>query len=157
MMDFRARRKEASSQGLMDEGTDWVAQVDGGLFRPRSSRKKGRFQLRIVLGDVDFADDTVTCSSASHAVAVEDLFDNTLHDWSQRRNVGKTKRLLVVPNAPRVQVGSPEVGCSEVRPRVKMVCHVGGLLSADGRHDHDTSYRVSRARRMVGLRLNFVL
>ena len=32
-----------------------------------------------------------------------------------------------------------------------MVRHVGGLLSADGRHDHDTSYRVSRARRMVGM------
>ena len=26
-----------------------------------------------------------------------------------------------------------------------------GFLSADGRHDHDTSYRVSRARRMVGM------
>ena len=35
-------------------------------------------------------------------------------------------------------------------PRVKVVRHVGGLLSAGGRHDHDTSYRVSRARRMVG-------
>ena len=28
---------------------------------------------------------------------------------------------------------------------------LGGLLSADGRHDHDTGYRVSRARRMVGM------
>ena len=101
MMDFRAGRKEASSQGLMDEGVDWVAQVDGGLFRPRSSRKKGRFQLRTVFGGAEFADDTVTCSSASHAAVVEDLFDNTLQDWSQRRNVGKTERLLVVPNAPR--------------------------------------------------------
>ena len=116
MMDFRARRKEASSQGMMDEGIDWVAQVDGGLFRPRSSRKKGRFQLRSVLGDVEFADDTVTCSSSSHAAAVEDLFDSTLQDWSQRRNVAKTERLLVVPNAPRVHVGTPEVGCSEARP-----------------------------------------
>ena len=34
---------------------------------------------------------------------------------------------------------------------VKVFRHVGGLLSADGRHDHDTSYRVSRARRMVGM------
>ena len=58
---------------------------------------------------------------------------------------------MVVPNAPRVQVGTPEVGCSEVRPRVKVVHYVGRLLSADGRHDHDTSYRVSRARRMVGM------
>ena len=54
MMDFTARRKEASSQGSMDEGIDWIAQVDGGLFRPRSSRKKGRYQLRTVLGDVEF-------------------------------------------------------------------------------------------------------
>ena len=52
---------------------------------------------------------------------------------------------------PRVQVGTPEVGCSEVHPRVKVVRHVGGILSADGHHDHDTSYRVSRARRMVGM------
>ena len=135
----------------MDEGIDWVAQVDGGLFRPRSLRKKGRFQPRTVLGDVEFADDAATCSSASHVAAVEALFDSTLQDWSQRRNVGKTERLLVVPNTPRVQVGIPEVGCSDVRPRVKVVRHVGGLLSADGRHDHDTSFRVSRARRMVGM------
>ena len=67
------------------------------------------------------------------------------------RNVGKTERLLVVPNAPRVQVGVSEPSCAEARPRVKVVRHVGGLLSADGRHDHDTSYRVSRARRMVGM------
>ena len=151
MTDFRARRKEAASLGQMDEGIDWVAQVDGGLFRPRSSRKRGRCQLRTVIGDVEFADDTVTCSVASFAPAVEQLFDDTLHDWSQRRNVGKTERLLVVPTAPRVQAGTPEMGCVEARPRVKTVRHVGGLLSADGRHDHDTSYRVSRARRMVGM------
>ena len=70
----------------MDEGIGWVAQVDGGLFRPRSSRKKGRYQLKIVLGDVELADDTVTCSPASHSAAVEDLFDNTLQDWSQARD-----------------------------------------------------------------------
>ena len=121
------------------------------MFRPRSSRKRGRCQLRTVLGDVEFADDTVTCASAGSAPLVEDLFDTTLGDWCQRRNIGKTERLLVVPNAPRVQVGVSEVGCSEARPRVKVVRHVGGLLSADGRHDHDTSYRVTRARRMVGM------
>ena len=72
VMDFRARRKEAASQDQMDEGIDWVAPVDGGLFRPRSSRKsRGRCQLRTVLGDVEFADDTVTCSAASSAPAVE--------------------------------------------------------------------------------------
>ena len=65
MMDFRARRKEAASQGHMDEGIDWVAQVGGSLFRPRSFRKRGRCQLRTVLGDVEFADDTVLCSAAS--------------------------------------------------------------------------------------------
>ena len=35
MMDLRARTKEAALQGQMDEGIEWVAQVDGGLFRPR--------------------------------------------------------------------------------------------------------------------------
>ena len=73
MMDFRARRKEAASAGQMDEGIAWVAQVDGGLFRPRSSRKRGRCQLRTVLGDVAFADDTVTCSAASFALAIGHL------------------------------------------------------------------------------------
>ena len=120
MMDFRARRKEAAQQGKMDEGINWAAQVDGCLFRPRSSRKRGRCQLRTVLGDVEFADDTVTCASAACAPMVEDLFDATLQDWSQKRNVVKTERLLVVPNAPRVQVGVSEVGCSEARPRVKI-------------------------------------
>ena len=43
-----------------------------------ASRKRGRCQLRTVLGDVEFADDTVTCSAASFAPAVEQLFDETL-------------------------------------------------------------------------------
>ena len=42
----------------MDDGIDWVAQVNAGLFRPRSSMKR-------VLGDVEFADDTVACTAAS--------------------------------------------------------------------------------------------
>ena len=71
-----------------------MAQVDGGLFRPRSSRKRGRCQLRTVLGGVEFADDTVTCSAASFAPAVQQLFDDTLNGWSQRRNVGKTECLF---------------------------------------------------------------
>ena len=120
-------------------------------FSPRAHRKRKRSQLFTVLGDVEFADDTVTCASASYAPAVEHLFDATLHDWSQRRNAHKTERLLVVPNAPRVPVGEPVAGCSESRPRVNVVRHVGGLLSADGRHDHDTSHRISKARRVVGM------
>ena len=144
MMDFRARRKDAAAAGEMDEGIAWVAQVDGGLFRSRAHRKRQRSQLFAVLGDVEFADDTVTCASASYAPVVEQLFDATLHDWSQRRNAHKTERLLV-----GVPVGEPVAGCSESRPRVNVVRHVGGLMSADGRHDHHTSHRISRARRMV--------
>ena len=71
MLDFRARMKDAASQSHMDEGINWIAQVDGVLFRPRSSRKRGRCQLRTVLGDVEFANDTVACSAASFAPAVE--------------------------------------------------------------------------------------
>ena len=66
-------------------------------------------------------------------------------------NVGKTERLLVAPNAPRVDVGVSEVGCSEARSKVKIPRHVGGFFSADGRHDHDTRFRVSKARCMVGM------
>ena len=112
----------------MDERIEWLSQVDGNLFRPRATRKRGRCQLKTVLGNVEFADDTVTCSSASAAPAVEQLFDETLRDSSQRRSTGKTERLLVVPKAPIVQVGLSEQGCLEARPRVKVVRHVGGFL-----------------------------
>ena len=64
----------------------------------------------------------------------------TLQDRSQRRNAHKTERLLVEPNAPKVPVGEPVAGCSESRPLVRVVRHVGGFLSADGGHDHDTSH-----------------
>ena len=50
-----------------------------------------------------------------------------------------------------MHVGSSEATCPEARPRLKIVGHVGGFLSADGRHGHDTSYRISRARKMVGM------
>ena len=52
MLDFRARRKEAAAAGLMDEGVEWIAQVDGDLFRTRALRRKGKSQLRTVLGDL---------------------------------------------------------------------------------------------------------
>ena len=87
MMDFRARRKDAAATGDIDEGIAWVSQVDGVLFRLRAHRKRKRSQLFSVLGDVEFADDTVTCASARYAPAVEHLFDATLQDWSQRRNI----------------------------------------------------------------------
>ena len=69
------------------------------------SEKEGSMPTWDCPRDVEFADDTVTCSVAFFARPVEQLFDDTLHDWSQRRNVGKMERLLVVPNAPRAQVG----------------------------------------------------
>ena len=36
-------------------------------------------------------------------------------------------------------------------PQKKAERHVGGILLTDGRRDHDTSYRVNRPRRMVGM------
>ena len=56
--------------------------------------KRGPCQLRTVLRDVGLAEDIVTCSSASYGPGVEELFDVTLNDWSQRRNVGKFRMLL---------------------------------------------------------------
>ena len=93
MMDFRARRAQAAEEGLMDAGVPWVSQVDGRLFRPRFQRRKKRFHLHTILGDIEFADDTVTCSATDPAPAVELLFDS-LGDWE-----GKTERFLVVPFA----------------------------------------------------------
>ena len=57
----------------------------------------------------------------------------------------------MVLNAPLVEVGVCEDIRLVVRPRVKIVHHVGGLPSADGQGDHDACYRVGRARRMVGI------
>ena len=57
----------------------------------------------------------------------------------------------MVPKAERVPLGGSVASCAEQRPRQLVVRHVGGFLSADGRQDHDTSHRVSRARQMVGM------
>ena len=57
----------------------------------------------------------------------------------------------VFPTADRVPLGGVTSSCEEARPRQKVVRHVGGFLSADGRQDYDTSHRVSRARQMVGM------
>ena len=56
----------------------------------------GCCQLRTVLGNVEFADNTGTCSAASSGSAVEDLFDDaTLHIWSQQGNAPQgTDRIL---------------------------------------------------------------
>ena len=81
---FNIHHAAVTVVGQVDEGIEWVTQVDGGLFRPHSSRKRGRCQLRTVLGDVEFADDTMTCSVTAFAPAVERLFDVTLNGWGQK-------------------------------------------------------------------------
>ena len=47
------------------------------------------FRSSQILGDVEFADDTVTCSPAAHAPAVEALFDSTLGDWDKSATWGR--------------------------------------------------------------------
>ena len=65
--------------------------------------------------------------------------------------MGKTERLLVVPNADRIPMGRAVFTCAEERPRQTVVRHVGGFLSADGRQDHDTSHRISRVCQIVSM------
>ena len=98
------------------------------MFRPRPFRGV----------DANFGQSWATLNSLTIWLLVlsapvdEQLGDDTPSDWSPRRKLGKTEPLLIVPNAPRVQFGVPEVGCAEAGPQVKVARRVGGVLSVCG-------------------------
>ena len=82
------RRRVDGGWGFLDVSGGWA------FIPPQVHEMNKRSPLYTILGDVEFADDTVTCSAAGHARAVEALFDSTLGDWKQRQN--ETERVLVV-------------------------------------------------------------
>ena len=149
MQDFRKRRATAAEQagGGTKPGIRWCYKVDGRMTKNSHLRNEagrgslGRGIHETVIGDVGYADDTAIVGEEQEATRAEEVLCETLEDWEERVNKGKTERLRMGGRrAPYVVRGEGEKAA---------VRHVGGWLAEDGRQETDTAAVVTRGRGKV--------
>eukprot|EP00969_Alexandrium_andersonii_P314136 13877898-Alexandrium_andersonii.AAC.1 len=100
MQDFRARREESAAAvpGRVP-GLRWCYKVDGRVRKVATLRHEehrdslGRGIKETVIGDIGYADDTMVVGEEEEAVVAEAVLCETLGDWEERVNRGKTERL----------------------------------------------------------------
>ena len=106
MQDFRARQKRNAEEMGANPGIKWAYQVDGRLqkrFRATKRSKPGgagrtsdiygregyQGETRTtVIGDIGFADDTVTVGKEAEMEQASSIFVQTLTEWEEKVNVG---------------------------------------------------------------------
>ena len=97
MSTFRKRR-QANAEALSTvPGVPWCFKVDGRLTRQGKARHSSRQFKEVIIGDVEFADDTALMGPVEELAAAEKLFVQTLRDWDQREHEGRREKLILVP------------------------------------------------------------
>ena len=134
MKDYRARRtREASRQGLTP-GVTWKAHVGGQFQTTGQVVTAQQNTATVVLGDIEFADDTATLATADEHQTADRLLEETFTDWGEKISRAKTESLIFHPGAP------PEKRSRDA-PNVPAVRHVGGFISAAATQWRDTLHR----------------
>ena len=75
----------------------WSFKVDGHVTRTGNARLSSRGVRNLVVGDVEFADDTTLLGEVDELKDAEALFIQTLRDWEQVEHPGKREKLVLVP------------------------------------------------------------
>ena len=96
------------------------------------------------MGDIEFADDTMIMGRAEEQKVAEQIFLQTLLDWGEKPNVGKTERLRISAQGRRL---------TDVRMEGEegLVRHIGSWLPETGYTEADTRKRVTKGRKLIGL------
>ncbi|CAE7242471.1 FCPA [Symbiodinium sp. CCMP2592] len=76
-------------------GYPWKFKVDGHLTRPDRARHSSRGIREIVIGDVEFADDTALFGEVEELHQAEQIFIQTLRDWEQQEHPDKRENLFL--------------------------------------------------------------
>ena len=80
-------------------------------------------ELETTIGDIGYADDTAIVGWETEVRTAERLFLQTLVDWEERANEGKTERLRITGREGRMPYAARGVGEKDA------LRHVGGWLS----------------------------
>ena len=72
------------SRAICKPGIPWKFKVDGHLTRPGRARHSSRGIREIVIGDVEFADDTALFGEVEELHQAEQIFIQTLRDGSNK-------------------------------------------------------------------------
>ncbi|CAJ1389406.1 unnamed protein product [Effrenium voratum] len=109
MKDYRVRRtREASRQGLTP-GVTWKAHVGGQFQTTGQVVTAQRNTATVVLGDIEFADDTATLATADEHQTADRLLEETFTDWGEKINRAKTESLIsTLARRQKSAVGMPQ-------------------------------------------------
>ena len=101
LLTFRCRRKRSAEPSNLQPGIPWKFKVDGHLTRPGRARHSSRGIREIVIGDVEFADDTALFGEVEELHQAEQSFIQTLRDWEQQEHPDKREKLVLTPRGRR--------------------------------------------------------
>ena len=144
MKDFRQRRKRKAEEMGKPPGIRWSYVVDGRIIK--QSRQRGQktgdkgwhsVKRTTTIGDIGFADDTAIVGFIQEAISAETVLTQTMEDWEEKVNKGKTERL-------RISCAGRANNDVRMEYEVDKVKHLGGILSESASTDPDTSRRVQR-------------
>ena len=88
LLTFRARREEKAQELRLKPGIQWNFKVDGHLVSSGRSKCSSRGVREIVIGDVEFADDTAVFGDMEELHFAERLFVETLEAWGHAEHKG---------------------------------------------------------------------
>lgn len=153
MEDFRVRRASVATNAGRAPGLKWHYKVDGRLRKKARGRKVGEGRWgqaadgsykgfasevhELILGDMQFADDTGILGEEAEVRVAEGIFIQTLLDWEEKAHPGKTERLRLSGRG-RQPYDVRQVG------EVEVARHVGGWISERGDNHKDTSKKINR-------------
>ena len=145
MEDLRVRRKKMAAELGVVPGIEWWYKIDGKLRKRNAYRdsEDRREMEKAVLGDVIFADDTTIISGDKERGKAEQLLIETLGDWDEKVNTGKTER-LGVRTVPWTDGQAREPGS------LAQVRHIGAFLEERGGNQYETDKKVKAGWGAVG-------
>ncbi|CAJ1414131.1 unnamed protein product, partial [Effrenium voratum] len=122
LITFRTRRAERALVLGLSPGLPWRFKVDGHLTRRPDNKLSSRGARDCVLGDVEYADDSLIVAQVDEASSAESTFIDSLRDWGQEEHPGKRERLVVCPRGRGAMEVLEEFECRTLK-------HLGTLLS----------------------------
>ncbi|CAK9016044.1 unnamed protein product [Durusdinium trenchii] len=133
----------------MVPGLSWAFKVDGRLTRSGAGKTSSRGVHSVVLGDVEYADDTQIFGDQEEVSLAENIFVQTLHDGAQQEHPDKREKLILCAGGR----GATEVLNQFERKTLK---HLGAFLSDAADYWPDTKVLYWPAANPVsGLPLKF--
>jgi ribonuclease HI len=141
MEDFRGRRAQNAAKNKLTPGVPWSVKVIGEIAG-KNERPGTLHTEQLVLGDVEYADDTTIFALAPEFKAADEILKKTMTDWEERANDAKQEILHF-----------PPTGIVHQQPfrenEVETVKHVGAWISVRATQTKETSNRIQKTQSKI--------